>query len=203
MRFFYFGGERVREQVLSQKQAQVDEIKEKIEAAKSIVLMNYHGLNVGEVTDLRNKFRAEEVEYKVYKNTLMKRAFTELGYEGLDEVLKGPSSIAFSMADAVPAAKIASEFAKDHEALEIKSGILDGKVISTDMIESLAKLPSREVLIAQVLGGLNAPIQGLANVLSGTIRGLAVVLNAIAEKQRTRSSLMLQIKKIKKYFKNI
>ena len=118
----------------------------------------------------------------------MKRAFTELGYEGLDEILKGPSSIAFSMADAVPAAKIASEFAKDHEALEIKSGILDGKVISTDMIESLAKLPSREVLIAQVLGGLNAPIQGLANVLSGTIRGLAVVLNAIAEKKEQEAA---------------
>ncbi len=188
MRFFYFGGERVREQVLSQKQAQVDEIKEKIEAAKSIVLMNYHGLNVGEVTELRDKFRAEEVDYKVYKNTLMRRAFTELGYEGLDEVLKGPSSIAFSMADAVPAAKIASEFAKDHEALEIKSGVLDGKVISTDMIESLAKLPSREVLIAQVLGGLNAPIQGLANVLNGTIRGLAVVLNAIAEKKEQEAA---------------
>lgn len=188
MRFFYFGGERVREQVLSQKQAQVDEIKEKIEAAKSIVLMNYHGLNVGEVTELRDKFRAEEVDYKVYKNTLMRRAFTELGYEGLYEILKGPSSIAFSMADAVPAAKIASEFAKDHEALEIKSGVLDGKVISTDMIESLAKLPSREVLIAQVLGGLNAPIQGLANVLNGTIRGLAVVLNAIAEKKEQEAA---------------
>ena len=185
---FYFGGERVREQVLSQKQAQVDEIKEKIEAAKSIVLMNYHGLNVGEVTELRDKFRAEEVEYKVYKNTFMRRAFTELGYEGLEEVLKGPSSIAFSMADAVPAARIASEFAKDHEALEIKSGVLDGKVISTDMIESLAKLPSREVLIAQVLGGLNAPIQGLANVLNGTIRGLAVVLNAIAEKKEQEAA---------------
>lgn len=178
----------MREQVLNQKQALVDEIKEKIQGAQSIVLMNYHGLDVLEVTELRNRFRAEQVEYKVYKNTLMKRAFSELGYEGLDEILKGPSSIAFSMADAVPAAKIASEFAKEHEALEIKSGVLDGKVISKEMIDSLAKLPSKEVLIAQVLGGLNAPIQGLANVLNGTIRGLAIVMNAIAEKKKEEAA---------------
>ena len=114
---------------------------------------------------------------------MMKRAFKELGYEELDEFLKGPSAIALGMADPASAAKISSDFAKDHEALEIKTGIVDGKVLSLAEVDALAKLPSKEVLIAQVLGGLNAPIQGLANVLNGTIRSLAIVLNAIAEKQ--------------------
>ncbi len=183
MRFFIYGGEKVKEEKLQAKQAVVSEIKEKIDKAQSIVLLNYRGLNVEEVTELRNKYREAQVEYKVYKNTMMKRAFKELGYEDLDEFLKGPSAIALGMADPASAAKISSDFAKDHEALEIKTGIVDGKVLSLAEVDALAKLPSKEVLIAQVLGGLNAPIQGLANVLNGTIRSLAIVLNAIAEKQ--------------------
>lgn len=180
---FLFGGDKLKEEKLQSKQALVDEIKENIQGAQSIVLVNYRGLNVEEVTELRAKYREANVNYKVYKNTMMRRAFDELGYEGLDEVFKGPSAIAFGMEDPASAAKISAEFAEDHEALEIKSGIVDGKVLSLAEIDALAKLPPKEVLVAQVLGGLNAPIQGLANVLNGTIRSLAIVLQQIAEKQ--------------------
>lgn len=183
VRFFYFGGDKLKEEKLQSKQALVDEIKENIQGAQSIVLLNYRGLNVEEVTELRAKYREANVSYKVYKNTMMRRAFNELGYENLDEIFKGPSAIAFGMEDPASAAKISAEFAKEHEALEIKSGIVDGKVLSVEEVDALAKLPSKEVLIAQVLGGLNAPIQGLANVLSGSIRSLAIVLQQIAEKQ--------------------
>jgi large subunit ribosomal protein L10 len=180
---FLFGGDKLKEEKLQSKQALVDEIKENIQGAQSIVLVNYRGLNVEEVTELRAKYREANVNYKVYKNTMMRRAFEELGYEGLDEVFKGPSAIAFGMEDPASAAKISAEFAEDHEALEIKSGMVDGKVLSLEEIDALAKLPSKEVLLAQVLGGLNAPIQGLANVLNGTIRSLAIVLQQIAEKE--------------------
>ena len=186
--FFIFGGERVKEEKLQMKTQLVEEIKEKIENAQSIVIVNYRGLNVSEVTELRANFREAGVDYKVYKNTMMRRAFAELGFSELDEILKGPSAVAFSMEDAVAGAKVASNFSADHEKLEIKSGIVDGKIISVEEVKDLAKLPSREVLVAQVLGGLNAPIQGLANVLTGNLKGLAVVLQAIADKKEQETA---------------
>ncbi|WBW49772.1 50S ribosomal protein L10 [Peptoniphilus equinus] len=173
----------MKEEKLNAKVQLIDEIKEKIQGAQSIVLMNYRGLNVEEVTELRKNFREANVDYKVYKNTMMRRAFEELGHDDMSEFLKGPSSIAFSLEDPVSAAKVAAEFAKSHELLEIKSGVVDGKLISTEEVIGLSKLPSKEVLIAQLLGGLNSPIQGLANVLTGNMRGLAVVLDAIREKR--------------------
>ena len=114
---------------------------------------------------------------------MMRLAFKDLGLEDFNEFLKGPSAVAFGYDDPVEAAKITAEFAKTNTKLEIKAGIVDGKVIDVDGVNSLASLPSREVLVAQVLGGLNAPIQGFANVLQGTIRSLAIVLNAIAEEK--------------------
>ncbi|RVU53974.1 50S ribosomal protein L10 [Anaerosphaera multitolerans] len=173
----------MREEKLQMKTQLVEEIKEKIQSAQSIVLVNYRGLDVAEVTELRSQYREANVDYKVYKNTMMRRAFEELGYDDISEFLKGPSAVAFSMEDAVAAAKITSKFAEEHEELEIKSGIVDGKIITKEEIQDLAKLPAREVLIAQVLGGLNAPLQGFVNVLNGNIRGLAVVLQAIADKK--------------------
>ncbi|SHH31036.1 LSU ribosomal protein L10P [Anaerosphaera aminiphila DSM 21120] len=173
----------MKEEKLQMKSQLVDEIKEKIQGAQSVVLVNYRGLDVAEVTELRSQYREANVDYKVYKNTMMRRAFEELGYDEIGEFLKGPSAVAFSMEDVVAAAKVTSKFAETHEKLEIKSGLVDGKVISSKEIEQLAKLPAKEVLIAQVLGGLNAPIQGLVNVLNGNVRGLAVVLQAIADKK--------------------
>lgn len=173
----------MKEHTLQAKTNVIDEIKEKISSAQSMVLVDYRGLNVEELTELRKLYREAGVEYKVYKNTMMRFAFKDLGFEDFNEFLKGPSAVAFGHEDPVAAAKITSEFSKKNEKLEIKAGIVDGKIIDIEAVKSLADLPPREVLVAQVLGGLNAPIQGFANVLQGNLRGLAVVLNAIAEKK--------------------
>lgn len=173
----------MREQTLQAKSQNIEEIKGKIDKAQAVVLVDYRGLNVEQLTELRSQYRKAGVEYKVYKNTMMRFAFKDAGLEDFNEFLKGPSAIAFGYDDPVQVAKITSEFAKDNEQLEIKAGIVDGKVIDINEVKRLASLPSREVLIAQVLGGVNAPIQGFANVLQGTIRSLAIVLNAIAEEQ--------------------
>jgi large subunit ribosomal protein L10 len=165
------------------KEQVVNEIKEKFQRAEAVVLVDYRGLNVAEVTELRKRFREAGADYKVYKNTLMTRALTELGIEGLNPYLTGPNAIALGYDDPVVPAKIISEFAKDHDKLEIKAGMISGKVIGAEGIKSLASLPSKEVLVAQVLGGLNAPITGLVNVLQGNIRNLVYALNAIAEKK--------------------
>lgn len=173
----------MKEKTLRVKSQNVEEIKEKIGKAQSVVLVDYRGLNVEQLTELRSQYRKAGVDYKVYKNTMMRLAFKDLGLEDFNEFLKGPSAVAFGYDDPVGAAKITAEFAKINTKLEIKAGIVDGKVIDVDGVNSLASLPSREVLVAQVLGGLNAPIQGFANVLQGTIRSLAIVLNAIAEEK--------------------
>lgn len=173
----------MREKTLQAKSQNVEEIKEKIGKAQAVVLVDYRGLNVEELTELRGKYRSAGVEYKVYKNTMMRFAFKDAGLEEFNEFLRGPSAIAFGYDDPVQAAKVTSEFAKTNKKLEIKAGIVDGKIIDINGVNNLASLPPREVLIAQVLGGFNAPIQGFTNVLQGTIRGLAIVLNAIQEKQ--------------------
>lgn len=173
----------MKEKTLRVKSQNVEEIKEKIGKAQSVVLVDYRGLNVEQLTELRSQYRKAGVDYKVYKNTMMRLAFKDLGLEDFNEFLKGPSAVAFGYDDPVEVAKITAEFAKTNTKLEIKAGIVDGKVIDVDGVNSLASLPSREVLVAQVLGGLNAPIQGFANVLQGTIRSLAIVLNAIAEEK--------------------
>ena len=173
----------MREHTLQAKTQNIEEIKEKINNAQAVVLVDYRGLNVEQLTELRSLYRKAGVEYKVYKNTMMRFAFKDSGLEEFNEYLKGPSAVAFGYDDPVQVAKITSEFAKKNDKLEIKAGIVDGKVIDVSGVNSLADLPSREVLIAQVLGGFNAPIQGFANVLQGTIRSLATVLNAIAEEK--------------------
>jgi len=174
----------VKEQALQAKVENVEEIKEKISKAQAVVLVDYRGLNVDQLTELRSNYRKAGVEYKVYKNTMMRFAFKDSGLEEFNQFLKGPNAIAFGYDDPVGAAKVTAEFAKNNEKLEIKAGIVDGKIIDIDGVKSLAELPPREVLIAQALGGLNAPIQGFVNVLQGSIRSLAIVLNAIAEKQQ-------------------
>lgn len=178
----------MKDKVLEDKKQIVQEIKEKIEKAQSVVLVDYRGLNVDEVTELRSKYRQEDVDYKVYKNTLMKFAFKDAGYEDFNQYLTGPNALAFGYEDPVKPAKITNDFSKDHENLEIKAGIVDGKIVILEEIKRLADLPSREVLVAQALGGLNAPISGFANVLQGTIRNLVYALNAVKEKQEAQEA---------------
>ncbi|MGE4283745.1 MAG: 50S ribosomal protein L10 [Clostridia bacterium] len=169
--------------VLEQKKEIVQQLVEKLKNASSGVLVDYRGLTVEQDTDLRNQLRKAGVDYKVVKNTLTRFAAMETGYEGLDSYLNGPTSLALTYEDPVAAAKVLSEFAKKNDKLEIKAGFVDGKVIDINGVKALAELPPKEVLIARVLGGFNAPISGFVNVLNGNLRGLAVALNAIAEKK--------------------
>jgi large subunit ribosomal protein L10 len=161
------------------KQPVVQEIKGKLEASKGAVLTDYRGLNVAEVTELRTKLREVGVEYKVVKNTLARIAANEIGIEGLDGYLEGPTAIAYGIEDAVAPAKVLSEFAKAHKNLEIKAGILEGKVIDLNGVKALADLPSREVLLAKLLGSMQSPLYGMANVLQGNLRNLVYVLDAV------------------------
>lgn len=169
--------------MIESKKQVVEEIKGKIDKAQAMVLVDYRGLNVEEVTELRKKFTEAGVEYKVYKNTMMRFAFKDQGLEEFNKHLVGPNAIAFGFEDPVAPAKITNEFAKEHEELDIKAGVVDGKIIGLDGIKELAELPPKEVLIAQVLGGLNGPISGFANVLQANIKNLVYALNAVKEKQ--------------------
>ena len=173
----------MRDKVLEEKKQIVEEIKEKVDKAQGVVLVDYRGLNVEELTQLRRNYKEAGVDYKVYKNTMMRFAFKDAGLEEFNQHLTGPNAVAFGFDDPVQAAKITEEFAKKHSKLEIKAGIVDGKIIGIEEIKNLASLPSREVLVTQALGGLNAPITGFANVLQGTIRNLVYALNAVKEKQ--------------------
>ena len=169
-------------QVIIEKQAVVTEIKEKLDGSSSVVVTDYRGLNVEEVTELRSKLRAEGVEYKVLKNNLVKRACAESGIEDFDDVLKGPTAVAFSE-DAVAPAKVLFEFLKKHKNLQVKGGILEGKVVSVDELEALSKLPSREVLLGQVVGAFVAPLQKTVSLFTATMRDFVGADNALKKKQ--------------------
>ena len=155
--------------VLEQKKAVVAELIEKLKAAQAGVIVDYRGLTVEEDTKLRTKLREAGVEYKVVKNTLTRFAIKELGYDEMDEALNGPSSLAISETDPVAPAKVISDFAKTNENLTIKAGFLDGKVISLDEIKTLANTPSKEVLIAKIMGSLNSPVSKLVRTLQALV----------------------------------
>ena len=165
------------------KAALVAEIKDKLQNGQSTILVDYAGINVQEVTALRSQLRKAGVEYKVYKNTLIARAANELNIEGLEPYLHGSTAIATSMTDPAAPAKGVSDYIAKAKKMEIKCGVLDGKVIDAKAVEGLAKMPPKEVVVAQLLGVMNAPIRNFASVLNGTVRGLVVALNAIAEKK--------------------
>mgnify|MGYP001347053643 CR=1 FL=1 len=170
--------------VLEQKKQIVAELAEKMKTASSGVLVDYKGINVEDDTKLRAEMRKNNVEYAVIKNNLIRFAAKEVGFDALDEVLHGTTAIAISMTDPVAPAKIIAEYAKkDEKVFNIKAGFVDGKVLGVDEVKNLAELPSREVLVAKMLGSLQSPIAGFVNVLNGNLRGLAVALNAIAEQK--------------------
>ena len=169
------------EEVLEAKKAQVAEIIETLKGATTGVLVDYRGLTVEEDTKLRNDLRAAGVKYFVVKNTLLRLAAKETGLEELDSILHGPTALAVSD-DAVAPAKVVADFAKENEKFEIKSGFMDGKVLSLDEINTLAKTPSKETLIAKMMGSLNSPISGLARLLSTIAEGGVEIQDLIAKK---------------------
>ena len=156
--------------ILEQKQVVIDEIKEKFANAKSIVLFDPRGLKVSEVTELRRSLRESGSDYKVYKNTLAKRAIADSGLE-LDNYLEGPTAISFSSDELAPV-KIISEFAKKHEALELKAGEVEGKVANIEELNSYAAIPSREGLLTMLAGGL-----------MGTVRDLSICLDLYSKEK--------------------
>lgn len=167
----------------NEKQVLVEELVEQLAKAKGAVLTDYKGINVNKLTDLRVQLRKEGVEFKVVKNTLAKRAANELGIEELNSHLEGPTAIAFSLEDPVAPAKAVASFIKANKILDIKAGLVEGKVISMAGVQALADLPPREVLIAQVVGAVAAPLSGFVNVLQGPIRKLTYALEAIRQQQ--------------------
>ena len=168
---------------LEAKKLIVDEIKQKIADSKSVVFVDYKGLTVAEVSELRNKFRAAGAEYKVYKNTLLRKAFNELGVTAFDEALNGPTATAFSK-DEVTATKLLVEAAKAMpEKIVTKCAYVDNAYVDANGVTALASMPSREELIAKMLGSMQAPLANFAGVLTQLLRGVVVALNAIAEKK--------------------
>lgn len=171
------------EKILEQKQAIVAELVERLNGSVAGVLVNYKGITVADDTKLRKELREAGVNYTVVKNTLLSRATKEVGLDSLNSVLEGTTALATSEDDYVAAARILCKYAESNKKFEIKAGFAEGKPLSISEVNDLAKLPSKEVLVAKALGGLNAPITGFVTVLNGTIKGLVVALNAIAEKQ--------------------
>lgn len=151
--------------VLENKKAVVAALTERLKNAQAGVIADYRGLTVAQDTELRTKLREAGVEYTIVKNTLTRFAANEVGLEGLDPILHGPTALATSANDVVAPAKVLVDFAKNNEQLEIKAGFVDGKVISVDEVKVYASIPSKEVLIAKMLGSLQAPIGNLVRTL--------------------------------------
>ena len=159
------------EAAISAKSEIVSQIKDKLSRAKSVVIVDYRGLTVSEVTELRNNMRAAGVEYKVLKNTMMSRACEELGITGVEEHLSGPSAFCFGYDDPVSAPKIMKEFAEKVNKTGIKGGIMDNAAIDNKVVEKLASTPSKEVLLTRLMWSI-----------TGSVRSLAIGLNAVKEK---------------------
>lgn len=166
------------------KKAVVAEISQKIKASKSVVFVDYKGLTVAEVSALRNKCREAGCEYKVYKNTLVRKALNEMGFTDFDADLNGPTAVAFGQ-DETGAAKLMVAAAKDYDKkVVLKSAFVDNAYVNADGVKDLATMPSKEELLAKLLGSLQAPVANLAGILSNIVAQLPRVLNAVAEKKQ-------------------
>jgi len=171
-----------------EKEAVVEMLREKFQNSKVIILTDYKGLNVAAMNKLRRKMQAADSEFKVVKNTLTKRVTHEMGLEDLDPFLEGPTAIATSSTDPVAPAKVLKEISKEHKELEIKAGLLEGSVVDIAAIKALADLPSREILLAQVVGGMQAPLSGFAGALQRLLRNFAYALEAIRKQKAGESA---------------
>ena len=165
------------------KKLVAQEIKAKIQNAKSVVLVKSSGLTVAQDTELRRQFRKAGVEYKVLKNTLIRRAFNDLGITDFDADLNGPTTVAFGT-DEISAAKIIMEASKKYDTKFVpKSAYVDGSRVDANGVKVLAEMPSKEQLVAKMLGSLQAPISNFVGVLSAIPRSLVLALNAIKEQK--------------------
>lgn len=165
----------------AQKVDAINDLSQKMTSAGAIFLADFSGIDVASVTELRRSLRKAGIEYQVVKNRLAKRAAADAGLEVLNDHFEGPTAMAFAVDDPVEPAKLLQKFIDKGGKLSIKTGLVDGQVLTPEAVAQLAKLPSREELIAKLLGSVNAPLYGLASVLSGLMRNLVGVLDAIKE----------------------
>jgi len=165
------------------KTVTVEELKEMIKNSKSIILNDFTGLNVADISELRRQCRENGIQFRVIKNTLAKRSFDELGIEGMDALLEGPTAFAVSAVDEVAPAHVLKKFADEYELPRFKGGYVAGRILDEKETVRLASLPTREVLLAQVVGMFQAPLRGLVGVLNASLRDLVGVLDAIKEKK--------------------
>jgi len=162
--------------IIEEKARLVEEIAQKLRESATTVVTDYRGLNVAQVTELRRRLREAGIEFKGLKNTMLRRATEKAELKELDSALTGPTAVAFGKDDAVAPAKILSEFAKENEALQIKGGVVEGRVVSVEEIKALADLPSREGLLSMLLSVLQAPI-----------RNFALAVKAVADKKEAEA----------------
>ena len=169
----------------AQKQEMVTTLAEQVSKSPTIYVTDFTGLNVAHITDLRRRLRAVGVEYVVVKNTLAKRALTESQRQegGLEEHLAGPTALVLAGADPVSAAKVLTDFAKEFEKPAIKIGLVEGKPISSAQVKSLAALPSKQQLLAQLGGALQAPMAGFLGMLNGLLYSMVGALEALKEQR--------------------
>lgn len=165
------------------KELLLQEVSKKLGECKVAIMADYRGLNVAAMTKLRRRLREKGSELKVVKNTLTLKAARELGFEGLEPYLEGPTAIAFCNDDLVAPAKVFTDFAKEYKIFEIKGGLLEGKAMDAMAVKNLADLPSREVLLTRVLGGMQTPMYGFAGALQGVLRNFVYVLEAVRKQQ--------------------
>lgn len=168
----------------SQKQAIVKDLKSKLTSMKSAVFVNFSGIPVKEINQLRNSGKEQQVGYVVTKKTLLKKVLSESGYEAVvKNGLAGEIATVFGLEDEIAPAKLVSAFTKSHENMKIIGGILEGAFVDRAKIMALAKLPSKQELLAKLVGSVASPLSGLLNVLQGNLRGLVCALNAIKDKK--------------------
>jgi len=163
----------------TKKHEVVDQLAEQLQRSPNLYLTDFTGLSVKRMTELRRKLRAAGVEYAVVKNTLALRAMQSASVAGLDDAVAGPTAVVFAGTEPVAAAKVLAAFQKDNEALRLKAGFVEGKVLGPDEIKRLATLPSREELLSQLAGAMQAPLQGFAGALSALLYQFVGAVDAL------------------------
>ncbi|MFL3002147.1 MAG: 50S ribosomal protein L10 [Candidatus Poriferisodalaceae bacterium] len=164
------------------KSAVIEDVRERFNEAEAVLITEYRGLDVGQMADLRGALREAETVYKIYKNTLVRRALDEGTPEGLVDMLVGPTALAFVEKDPGAAAKALKQFSAANEALIIKGGLLNGDLLDEAQVRELADLPSRDELLSSIAGGLAAPLQQIASMMNNLLSEMANLLQALADK---------------------
>lgn len=167
----------------SKKSEVMDRVKSMLDQSKEVVLTEYRGMSVKEMTEFRSTLRKSGVQLKVLKNTLSRKLFSEAGMTGIEEQLEGPIAVGFLSDDVAASSKVLLDYSKKNEFLKIKAGYIDGKVVTAEQLKAIASLPSREVLLGMVLGTMQAPVKNLMTVMRGTTQNLVYALNDLKEKK--------------------